>query len=728
MDYKILTKALAHKLQKVLPSIIDTDQVGYLKKRFIGENVRIIFDIIKYAHITQQESYIIQIDYEKAFDSIEWNFLIDTLKAFNFGEKFIDWVKILYTDIKACVGNNGEYSEYFKLSRSIRQGCPISALLFIMVAEVIAIKIRSNKDIKGIKINDTILKIILMADDTTLFTADLKSLETSLKEFIKFEKCSGLKLNMGKTEVIPIGRIHNKTDKNDNNLSQLKFSKLPFKALGVWYSNDEAETTHLNVTHRIEKMYVTLNMWRMRKLSLRGKITILKTIILPQIQFLFALIYIPPLILKKIDDMMFSFLWDNKPPKIKRGTIIAPINKGGLKMIDTYAVHSSSKIAWIKRFYNTNNSRWKGTFEYMIATPKNILTRNFDPCYITRCKTKYHKQILECWKTLIQEYPYTVDHILDQRLCHNYHIQIGNKVLSNHYVKNMETKDPKIKEIVNNNGSLKKLSEARNVIDKTLSAYKYNALKLAIPNCWKKALTAIPSIENNISSISNNCLPYLCINDSLKAIHTIKNKNIYYQLIERGLKMPTAIERWIDLFPFLHNIEWKHVFELTTLITKEPYLQSFHYKILTRIVNCNEKLFQWKISDSSKCNFCNKTDTLEHHLFECEYSESLWKQLSFWLMENINITHKFTICEAILGIPFKRSNIDRDTTMILNYTGLILKWYINNQRSKKEKLYFFEYLFVLRNKLTVLTYKGEDQDPQDESSPEDWKEKLIIQL
>ena len=160
-DYKILTKALAMKLQKIIPSIVNSDQVGYIKKRYIGENIRIIQDIMLKAEQDELDAYITQIDFEKAFDSIEWPFLLKTLKDFNFGENFIKWIKILYTDIQSCVGNNGSYSAYFKLTRSIRQGCPISALLFLLVAEMIAIDIRNDREIIGIEINDCVFKIAL---------------------------------------------------------------------------------------------------------------------------------------------------------------------------------------------------------------------------------------------------------------------------------------------------------------------------------------------------------------------------------------------------------------------------------------------------------------------------------------------------------------------------------------------------------------------------------------
>ena len=181
-DYKILTKALAMRLQKVIETLISSDQVGYIKNRYIGENIRIIFDIMKYAEEEDIEAYLAQIDFEKAFDSIEWPFLLKVLEHYNFGENFRRWIKILYTDIQSCVGNNGHYSEFFNLSRSIRQGCPISALLFLLVAEIIAIDIREDHEINGININGTEFKISLMADDTTLTLINLNHLRRQYQD------------------------------------------------------------------------------------------------------------------------------------------------------------------------------------------------------------------------------------------------------------------------------------------------------------------------------------------------------------------------------------------------------------------------------------------------------------------------------------------------------------------------------------------------------------------
>jgi hypothetical protein len=120
VDLKLISHVLAQRLRKVLPKIINVDQTGYVQNRFIGFNLRQIQDIIDYADINKIEGAIIFVDFTKIFGSLEWNFMLNTLKNFGFNESFINWVKTLYTDIQTCVMNNGWVSEMFKNTREIR--------------------------------------------------------------------------------------------------------------------------------------------------------------------------------------------------------------------------------------------------------------------------------------------------------------------------------------------------------------------------------------------------------------------------------------------------------------------------------------------------------------------------------------------------------------------------------------------------------------------------------
>lgn len=114
-------------------------------------------------------------DFKKAFDSIEWDYLSTVLDVFNFKEDFKRWVKVFYTDISSCVTNNGFASPFFNLNRGVKQGCPLSGLLFVLGIELLNLAIQTNSNIKGIKVGDEEVKNTLYADDTTLF--DLESVQ-----------------------------------------------------------------------------------------------------------------------------------------------------------------------------------------------------------------------------------------------------------------------------------------------------------------------------------------------------------------------------------------------------------------------------------------------------------------------------------------------------------------------------------------------------------------------
>ena len=112
VDYRILAFTLALRLQNVRSTVVSSNQTGYIKKRFIGTNVRAILDICECIE-NNNSSGILLLDFEKAFDSVEWPFLISVLRKFNFGEQFIRWIEVLYSTPKICIKNNGHLSNYF---------------------------------------------------------------------------------------------------------------------------------------------------------------------------------------------------------------------------------------------------------------------------------------------------------------------------------------------------------------------------------------------------------------------------------------------------------------------------------------------------------------------------------------------------------------------------------------------------------------------------------------
>ena len=132
---------------------------------------------------------------------------VDVLKYFRFGDSIISWVNLFYRNAMLCVNQGGNLSSFFNIGRGCRQGDPLSPYIFILCSEILAIKIRNNKNIKGITIGKNEYKLSQYADDTSaILDGSEKSLTETLTELSNFSKYSGLKVNFDKTQVVWIGR------------------------------------------------------------------------------------------------------------------------------------------------------------------------------------------------------------------------------------------------------------------------------------------------------------------------------------------------------------------------------------------------------------------------------------------------------------------------------------------------------------------------------------------
>ena len=268
-DYKILTKALANRLQQVLPLIVNSDQTACIKGRTINDNTRLLNDVISYVNKKNTSLAFISIDQMKAFDRVSHDFLFACLERFGFGPNFINWIKLIYHDASSSVKTSGWLTSFIKLERGLRQGWALSMPLYVLTAETMAINIRENPRIHGIGPPDSEeeLKLLQYADDTTLLLSDDASIDEAFTTFELYECASGAKINIGKCKGLWCGAFKERTDQLHGFDWYNAF--IPEKILGLFFGN--VDCTRLNWESKIEKINSIIAAWRHRELSLKVK-------------------------------------------------------------------------------------------------------------------------------------------------------------------------------------------------------------------------------------------------------------------------------------------------------------------------------------------------------------------------------------------------------------------------------------------------------------------------
>ena len=688
-DYKIIARILGTRLQTVLPYIIDEDQTGYISGRYIGQNIRIIEDILYFVEKEKLPGIIMTIDFEKAFDSINWNFIIKALELFNIGPYFCKWVKIMYTNICSTVINNGFICKWFYPTRGIRQGCPLSAYLFIIAAEILACKIRQDKNIGGINVGKKIIKISQLADDTTCVLDGLRSLENILETFRIFTQCAGLKINIDKTKTKYIGTLKN-CDYYPHGLSWIKDN---ITTLGVTFTNTETESYMFNFKPKLIKLENTLQIWKQRTLSLKGKVTIINSLALSPLVYVAGVISTPQRVIIEVDKILLNFFWNSNRSKIAKNVIVQQIKNGGLKFPDFESKVKALRLSWIKRFMTGPAANWKLIPMYyyncndmytFFGSKHYLLT---DKCVIP----EFYKSCYNLWCDIHAVQPTTGDMVINEVIWNNRYITISNKPYC--IDKWQKAGISTISDILDGECNFLSHTELCNKYNISCNFLEILQIRQSIPIHWRNMLSNVDLKKTTKKAVQ--------INDKLVPVDRLSCKFYYWLLIYKKLRKPQCTIKWAEHFPLFKNVEnsiWERIYEMPYKVTRETKLQSFQFRIIHRIIPCNKWLYNISIKSTSKCNFCNEEDDLLHYFLYCPVTKQFWKYFSNWWNRQTDICIGETLEEHMLfGYPG-----NSDIEIVLNYCILLGKWYIFCQKiHEKNTIDIYDYLVQLKQRLFI---------------------------
>lgn len=278
IDYKIISTIITERLKEEIESEISTEQKCAIKGRQISDIHLNILATLKRAKRIKQRTIVTAYDYRKAFDMIDHSIILKTLQLLNTSKALINWVKVLYKNITSQVQVNGALTEEIVVMRGIRQGCPLSMLLFVIALESLSRSLKQDENIRSPYDNMIIQQY---ADDLSTFTEDADSQIAAEKHIENFCRQSGLEINPEKTHILCF------------NLDAFELNKLKLgnpdckienqiKILGVYFNNKDI-IAKLNWEERIDKMQKIVMKHKSRDVSIFGKVKLVNALLLPHI-------------------------------------------------------------------------------------------------------------------------------------------------------------------------------------------------------------------------------------------------------------------------------------------------------------------------------------------------------------------------------------------------------------------------------------------------------------
>jgi hypothetical protein len=350
--YKVLAKTLVGRIQSAFTHIIRPNQTGFVKGRSILDNVFMAQKALVWAEESKQDLIVFFLDFEKAFDKIEWGFLFTALAKLGFSATWVNWVGSLYQAASSTIKVNGAAGPNFQLACSVRQGCPLAPYLFILTTDVLGYMMADPKHgVEGLSLpRGGLIRDQTFVDDTALYLQGSPSNMDRAQEVLKtFCRTSGVKINWHKSAAIWASKkVKTWEWGRDKRLNWIPDGE------GTRYLGIEVGF-HLPLEANFDTMMIALKgkliNWSHNMLSLVGKILVANQVLLISIWYLAACWSPNPRMCCQVRGVIRNFIWGGKDAparaKVKWDTLALPIAQGGLGVTDP---KSHSKVLLTKLF------------------------------------------------------------------------------------------------------------------------------------------------------------------------------------------------------------------------------------------------------------------------------------------------------------------------------------------------------------------------------------------
>lgn len=665
-DYKILANILANRIKGTLPSIIDEFQSGFMKKRHITNNIRLVYDLLDYSDLIHDNSFVLFLDFYKAFDTLEHEFIYQSLNKFGYGNFFTKAIQTLYSRSNSSIQLKYGTSPRFNVLRGVRQGCPISAYLFLLAAQLLSTSILES-NVQGISIANREITISQVADDTTLFLKDVSQIPKAIEVIQKFSKASGLCLNLNKCELLSLKECNESVLYNIPVKSSVTY-------LGIVITKNTDEQCKLNFNPIIDKTKRRFNQWLQRDLSLNGRILLTKAEGISRLIYTALALHVDANTSKLIDKILYNFVWKNKTHYIKNSVITNSFDSGGLNFLDFTSLNYTFKINWLRNFLHSPESVWNFIPNFIFSKLGGlsfVLKCNYNIEKLPTKLSEYHKQMLLAW-SMVYKHSFSPHTYL---IWNNYNILFKNRSLffQNWFNSNIMY----VKQLFNSTGQLMNYSEFLCTYHIPVTPKEFAVVMDAIPSgvimLFKDHSTTPFSYP---SPVTETTIGKVCF-----STYPNRNRKIRALFQKSIATVPYVTHHWKQ---FVDNIQWTKVWTLPYSFFITNKQREISYKLLHRCYPAKYNLR--KVMDTT-CTFCEtEIETSVHLFWTCPYTVIFWKE--FVNFVRCFLKHFILLYKDMLFGFYKIHNLEKKHYYIINLLLLLGKFHIHKSKVLKRKPLF----------------------------------------
>lgn len=318
--YKGITKLICTRLKNILPHIIAPNQAGFIQGRQIFHNISIVQDLVgAYNRKATPPCCMLKVDIRKAYDSVDWEFLREMLVALNFPQKFIGWIMACVTSPSFSLCINGSSHGFFQGKRGLRQGDPMSPLLFVICMEYLSrllLFAGKQKDyFFHYRCKSLALNHLVFADDLLIFCkGDYDSIMWNLRSLATFAATSGLSANAGKSAIYTCNMEDN-VKQQVLQMTRYREEPLPFSYLGVKISAKRLSKDDCQFL--IDKIASRLRTWGVKSLSYAGRAQLVNSVLLNLHSYWASIFVLPKKVIDGVIAACRNYLWDGKTTSSK---------------------------------------------------------------------------------------------------------------------------------------------------------------------------------------------------------------------------------------------------------------------------------------------------------------------------------------------------------------------------------------------------------------------------